>query len=47
MLRTIRALVGGGSERVMYECRRCGAGLDGPGDCCPDCGAAEVARFVL
>jgi len=47
VLRTLRSLVGGGGERVLYECRRCGASLDGPGDRCPDCGDAEVARFVL
>lgn len=47
VFQTLRTLVGGGRNRVLYECRHCGASVDGPGDSCPDCGAAETAQFML
>ena len=47
VLETLRSLVGGGHERAVYECRHCGATVEGPGETCPDCGGTDIARFSL
>lgn len=47
MLRTIRELVGGVHERVLYECRHCGASVDEEGERCPECGGGEIAEFTF
>lgn len=47
VLRTIRSLVGGDGDHIVYECRHCGTTVEEPVETCPACGGAEIARFVL
>jgi rubrerythrin len=34
-----------GTETVLYECRNCGTTLEEAIEECPECGAADVARY--
>jgi len=47
VLRTLRSLVGGDGDHIVYECRHCGTTIEEPAETCPACGEAEIARFVL
>jgi rubrerythrin len=47
VLRTIRSLVGGDGDHIVYECRHCGTTVEEPAENCPACGDTEIARFVL
>jgi uncharacterized OB-fold protein len=47
LLRLRHRLVGDRTDRFQYECRRCGRSIHQPRQHCPECGAADVARYEL
>jgi rubrerythrin len=47
VLDELATVVVGRGERVVHECRRCGATLESPDDHCPYCGRTDVATFDL
>ncbi|MFC4438541.1 MULTISPECIES: hypothetical protein [Natrialbaceae] len=47
LLARLKRVVGRDTHRVIRECRRCGTTVDHETECCPACGAAEVARYEI
>ncbi|UTF52354.1 hypothetical protein [Natronosalvus rutilus] len=46
MIETVKSLLFTESEReTIYECRRCGTGVDSPSSTCPSCGNEDIASF--
>ena len=41
------AALGERAPRLQFECRNCGHSTSRPRHTCPDCGAAEMARYEL
>ena len=42
-----RLALGERGSRYQFECRRCGHSTTSPRQHCPECGAAEMARYEL
>ena len=43
----VESVAGRRDHEVMYECRRCGRGLDDDTSSCPGCGGDEIAQFTF